>query len=584
MKSKFMKSMQLLWQASPTVDEEDETLREKENARQDCSVDPDLAKEYVRALTEEQIPQPLLDKMADLINESIPELVRQSIDKEAEKRNIYNHLLSPFTDYIRFIYEKIQTEGSSQWKQDEIRLKEQVKELNDYIHELSSKQEEFQSQYLSAERQKRALGERVHELEMRIVTFEAEKEQSDMEKSALNNKLKVAAVQEKNKADELAALQEEKSRLEQELVKARQIDRSLPDKLREATEKANSLQKQLDTIVAKQQDADNALGILQTENTGLREEIDRIMIENKDLHESLTKVLHAKDDAVRQAVEREEMLKRKVDSLLLEKQQLSDLSVSKENEIESVRNELRVLTEELEKQKSADEMLNETLEAKARLEAALSESEDQMRSLKQNIENEERRSGELQSSVKLLESRIDLLEKEKNGVSALLEKKSAELEIQRKQSEEIGASLKDMADLKHQLLVANDMLAAVKSQRQELFAEIEKEKSERTELQQKLLVSEETVRQFENDQQIDRKNIRALMAEIDALKDELKKNTRDSRFLDEPEELDWLVPTRPDTPEEIARKKAEKKLQEKELMAEEEKTEIKPDPSQMSLW
>ena len=194
MKSKFMK---------------DEVLQEKESARQDCSIDPALAKEYVRALTEEQIPQPLLDKMADLINESIPELVRQSIDKEAEKRNIYNHLLSPFTDYIRFIYEKIQTEGSSQWKQDEIRLKEQVKELNDYIHELSSKQEEFQSQYLSAERQKRALGERVHELEMRIVTFEADKEQSDMEKSALNNKLKVAAVQEKNKADELAALQEE---------------------------------------------------------------------------------------------------------------------------------------------------------------------------------------------------------------------------------------------------------------------------------------------------------------------------------------------------------------------------------------
>ena len=30
--------------------------------------------------------------------------------------------------------------------------------------------------------------------------------------------------------------------------------------------------------------------------------------------------------------------------------------------------------------------------------------------------------------------------------------------------------------------------------------------------------------------------------------------------------------------------KAEKKLQEKELMAEEEKTEVKPDPSQMSLW
>lgn len=151
------------------------------------------------------------------------------------------------------------------------------------------------------------------------------------------------------------------------------------------------MQKHLDSVIAKQQDADNAFVTLQTENAGLREEIDRIMIENKDLHESLTKVLHAKDDAVRQAVEREEMLKCKVDSLLLEKQQLSDLSVSKENEIESVRNELRVLTEELEKQKNADKMLTETLDAKARLEAALSESEDQVRSLKQNIGNEERR-------------------------------------------------------------------------------------------------------------------------------------------------------------------------------------------------
>ena len=84
-----MKSMQLLWQSSPVTNEEDEVLQEKESARQDCSIDPALAKEYVRALTEEQIPQPLLDKMADLINESIPELVRQSIDKEAEKRNIY---------------------------------------------------------------------------------------------------------------------------------------------------------------------------------------------------------------------------------------------------------------------------------------------------------------------------------------------------------------------------------------------------------------------------------------------------------------------------------------------------------------
>lgn len=56
--------------------------------------------------------------------------------------------------------------------------------MNDYIHELSSKQEEFQSQYLSAERQKRALGERVHELEMRIVTFEVKRSKAIWKKCA----------------------------------------------------------------------------------------------------------------------------------------------------------------------------------------------------------------------------------------------------------------------------------------------------------------------------------------------------------------------------------------------------------------
>ena len=42
MKSKFMKSMQLLWQSSPVTNEEDEVLQEKESARQDCSIDPAL--------------------------------------------------------------------------------------------------------------------------------------------------------------------------------------------------------------------------------------------------------------------------------------------------------------------------------------------------------------------------------------------------------------------------------------------------------------------------------------------------------------------------------------------------------------
>ncbi len=580
-----MKSMQLLWQASPTVEEEEEnTLREKDEALQDCNIDPTLAKEYVRALTEEQIPQPLLDKMADLINESIPELVRQSIDKEAEKRNIYNHLLAPFTDYIRFIYEKIQIEGSSQWKQDEIRLKGQVKELNDYIRELAAKQEEFQSQYLSAERQKRALGERVHELEMRIVTFEAEKEQNDMEKSALNNKLKVAAVQEKNKAEELSALQEEKSRLEQELAKLKQEDTDMPEKLKEAIGQVEELRKQLDGLSGEKQEKDTAFELLQTENADLQEKYERAMSESKELQDSLTTALHAKDDAVRQAVEREDALNKKMESLLLEKQNLSDLSTSYNAEIETIRIQLQDVSQELESQRNINASLGESVKAKDELETALSESEGKIRILEEVIESGKREIIELRLKIDSLKSQTEAQNEEKNRLEILLGEKSSALEEQLRLSEELTVNNQNIDDLKHQLSVANDMLAAVKIQRQELFSEIEKEKTIRTELQHKLLGSEETIRQYENDQQIDRKNIRALTVEIETLKEELRNGIHDSRFLDEPEELDWLVPTRPDTPEEIARKKAEKTLLEKETLTEEEKSEVKPDPSQMSLW
>lgn len=583
MKSKFMKSMKLLWQVSPVEENTESVLQEKENTRQGTDTDPALAKEYVQALIEKQIPQPLLDKMADLINESIPELVRQSIDKEAEKQNIYNHLLVPFTDYIQFIYEKIQTEGLSQWKQDESRLKDQVKELNDYIRELSAKQEESQNQYLSAERQKRALGERVHELEMRIVTFEAEKEQSDMEKSALNNKLKVAAVQEKNRADELLALQEEKSHLEQRLEEIQQIGASFPEKLQEANQEVDRLRQQLDAAMAQQNEKEKAFGILQTENAELQEKCNRAASENEELHDSLTKVLHAKEDAVRQAVEREEMLKHKIDALSLEKEKFATLSVSRDSEIESVRNKITELSQELEKYKETDTALHDAVEEASRLKSSLLASEQQLQALEQDIENKAQENTNLQALIDELKDKVVHLEKEKEQVSALLQEKSEEASAQQSLSEELEVSRQNIADLKHQLLVANDMLTAVKSQRQDLFAEVEKEKTSRMELQQKLTVAENSVRQFESDQQIDRKNIRALTAEIDELKDALRKSDRNSSFLDEPEELDWLVPTRPDTPEEIARKKAEKKLQE-ELVEEEKKVVEKPDPSQMSLW
>ena len=202
MMSKLFKSMQAWWPANEGEKETSKSLQLTEARVEDDT----YSQEYLKALMNEQIPASLLDKMSELINSSIPEIVRQSIDKEAEKRNIYSHLLEPFTDYIKFIYSKLEKDGASKWRKDEGKFKSEILSLTEKIKETNLKKEEIQKSQLSAERQKRALNERVHELEMRVTTLEAEKEQVDIEKNALLNKLKVAEVQDKDTQEECVRL------------------------------------------------------------------------------------------------------------------------------------------------------------------------------------------------------------------------------------------------------------------------------------------------------------------------------------------------------------------------------------------
>ncbi|MBQ7824335.1 MAG: hypothetical protein IJ338_09250, partial [Bacteroidaceae bacterium] len=75
--------------------------------------------EYLSKLLIKCTPNPLLDKITQLINSSIPEFLRQCIDEETEKKLIYNHLKEPFTDYIHLIAEQVKTDIQSEAR-DEI--------------------------------------------------------------------------------------------------------------------------------------------------------------------------------------------------------------------------------------------------------------------------------------------------------------------------------------------------------------------------------------------------------------------------------------------------------------------------------
>ena len=125
------------------------------------------------------------------------------------------------------------------------------------------------------------------------------------------------------------------------------------------------------------------------------------------------------------------------------------------------------------------------------------------------------------------------------------------------------------------------MLSAMKTQRQDLLDNMEKERQERSNLQQYISELESTLKDAEKSQKDYKLEISALEKQVKEMRQQLSNRVVVGEVVQESEEENWMRPTLPDTPDMIEKRKAEKKMKEEPV---EEKTEIKPDLSQMSLW
>ena len=110
---------------------------------------------------------------------------------------------------------------------------------------------------------------------------------------------------------------------------------------------------------------------------------------------------------------------------------------------------------------------------------------------------------------------------------------------------------------------------------------MEKERQERSNLQQYISELESTLKDAEKSQKDYKLEISALEKQVKEMRQQLSNRVVVGEVVQESEEENWMRPTLPDTPDMIEKRKAEKKMKEEPV---EEKTEIKPDLSQMSLW
>ena len=465
--------------------------------------------------------------LAELLNRSLPDYALAALDKEAEKKYLFEHLGDSFKQFVTEVNERSRSLMARQWETKHQALTQEVEDMRAKMKELEEQRNVMQNAQLSAERQKRAISEKVHELETRIATLEAEKEQFELENKSLVNKLKVSTVHQ----EELDSATAEISRLQGELKKHN----------------------------------DNAALI-----ESLHEELRQVRAE---LSQTLEKESEwaAKCDTAGQELSRQE------EKIAQQLKQIQAL----ETELSQAQNGLKVVEE-----------VEAKLQQFEQIKAAKDEKIAQLSKSLQAVEDENKR----------LHSRLEEL-------------------TQQQERQEKGAQVdrQEVETLKSDLEKANTMIAALRNQRQELLSQIDELKSAASAPGSPSLnepsvdapvedkKAESTVIDFDTEQEsgydisskTQEKTVESVGEQLQSVEEEpnpavnegrkqqVVEDPADDNFPDFDTFSDnWLIPTRPDTPEMIAKRKEEetKKREAEEQAALAQKKTQQIDSSQMSLW
>ena len=489
-------------------------IREKERQDNESDVTPSASRVGEDKEEELQLPDTLLDTLLELLNKSLPDYILAALDKEAEKKYLFDRLDKPFKEFICAVNERARESVSRKWKTEHLNLTKEMEEARVKMKELEEQRNTMQSAQLSAERQKRAVAEKVHELEARIAALEAEKEQFELENKSLVNKLKVSNVHQ----EELEAASAEIERLRAEL-KTQKENISDVEQLRMDLQQARkelSQAKDKETEIASQLEAARQ-DLMQREdkNSQLLKQIKELEIQLSEAQNGL----------------------KVVDEVEIKLQQIEQIKASKDEKIAQLLDNLQSVEEE---NKQLQARLNDLIEQKEKLEQAVTQG---------NVGN-------------------------KNEIESL------------------------KSDLEN----ANAMVAALRNQRQELLAQIEnlkfvKNTNEKQEPETVTPVEEKqdtsSVISFEvrQDESETKSNVKTSVEESKEVTENSPKSVDTNTGEDDFPGLDsfddnWLIPTRPDTPEMIAKRKEEekKKREAEEQAAVEQKKAQQVDSSQMSLW
>ena len=506
----------------------------------------------------ETLPDSLLEHIVELINASLPDFVRTCIDRESEKRYIYEHLGDSFKNYIAELRGQARSTVEQEVAATRQKLEEELAAQRRKTAELEEQKNEIRNAQLSAERQKRALHDKVHDLDNRVATLEAEKEQYELENKSLLNKLKVADV----KQHELDEVMSENTRLLgviQELKNAH-ADEPASAEIEELRQQAAQATASLDEAIQKAE-------VLSGENEALRrdiEEKERAISEKEQMVEQIgneKSSLLAACDELKTTNETLQRLIEEKEQAISEKEQMVEQIGSEKSSLLAAYDELKTTNEA---QISASQMLEQTQGELTKAHEELKEAQENIARLEENLAQEVLLRKGLEEKSGVLQSDLDTSVQRCNELETSLQKKQEGERAEQLALEESAAQLSELKNSYAALQQERNVLSAqneeYKRQIERKSEEIEKAQAEAEQHVARLASADAMIAELKK-QSADAEAARTELAERDK---RIAKLTEENAELSKFVELTGKVEEKINRYEEIetAKRRAERELAE----------------------
>jgi len=288
----------------------------------------------------ELFPMDFFDAILEVFNNAQPDFVKQCIDRDAQRRYLYDTLGNSFKEYLAKCHNDMEDNFLKKSRNEAKKYHDEISGLQERCRNIQEKEDELKQRQLSADRQKRALSDKVRELESQIVSLEAEKEQFILENRSLVNKLKIAGVLEADAAAGAGVSIEEFGALRVKLDESQ----SENEKLHAEIDRLNAeVLENAELYKTKMSMSDKMLSDLRNNNAVNRKELDDAIASKNELQvkyeESVSKVMALSSELA------------EANSLLEEvKQEMIDKMAKVEDVLARRDEKIRVLKEQKEAQ------------------------------------------------------------------------------------------------------------------------------------------------------------------------------------------------------------------------------------------